>query len=251
MPRGSTSAARARPRGSRPRPVSTPRSPLPLLPCSMPVAADSGTAAAGWSRVADRGRRCSAGAMVADLVSPAKARPGDRVAILSPSFAAPGVAPAVHEQAMRRLTDLTGLVPVEYPTTRLSARPPRTGGRPQRRVRGPRHPCRAHHHRWRGPDHRHPAPQGRPRARRPQAVPRPQRQHQHPVVAVDRGRGRLLRRVDAGAAGPGAGGGRLPAGVVAGGAAHRRTPRGGGTRRVGGLRHRLGGPTAADRPRRA
>ena len=63
--------------------------------------------------------------MVADLVSPAKARPGDRVAVLSPSFAAPGVAPAVHEQAMRRLTDLTGLVPVEYPTTRLVGADPR------------------------------------------------------------------------------------------------------------------------------
>ncbi len=47
-----------------------------------------------------------------------KARPGDRVAILSPSFAAPAVAPAIHEQAMRRLADLTGLVPVEFPTTR-------------------------------------------------------------------------------------------------------------------------------------
>ena len=50
--------------------------------------------------------------------TPAKARPGDKVAVVSPSFAAPGVAPAVHEQAMRRLADVTGLVPVEYPTTR-------------------------------------------------------------------------------------------------------------------------------------
>ena len=40
------------------------------------------------------------------------------MAVLSPSFAAPAVAPAVHEQAMRRLRELTGLVPVEYPTTR-------------------------------------------------------------------------------------------------------------------------------------
>ena len=47
-----------------------------------------------------------------------KASPGDRVAVLSPSFAAPGIAPAIHEQAMRRLTEITGLVPVEYPTTR-------------------------------------------------------------------------------------------------------------------------------------
>ncbi len=52
------------------------------------------------------------------VVHPPKARPGDAVAVLSPSFAAPGVAPAVHEQAMRRLSEVTGLRPVEYPTTR-------------------------------------------------------------------------------------------------------------------------------------
>jgi muramoyltetrapeptide carboxypeptidase LdcA involved in peptidoglycan recycling len=54
-----------------------------------------------------------------ELVHPPKTRPGDRVAILSPSFAAPGAGPAVHEQAMRRLVEVTGLEPVEYPTTRL------------------------------------------------------------------------------------------------------------------------------------
>lgn len=43
---------------------------------------------------------------------------GDRVAVVSPSFAAPGKFPAVHELAMRRLRDDVGLVPVEYPTTR-------------------------------------------------------------------------------------------------------------------------------------
>lgn len=50
--------------------------------------------------------------------------PGDHVAILSPAFAAPAIAPQIHEQAMRRLRDLTGLIPVEYPTTReLDATP--------------------------------------------------------------------------------------------------------------------------------
>ncbi|WP_460801199.1 S66 family peptidase [Microbacterium sp. GXF6406] len=44
--------------------------------------------------------------------------PGDRVAVLSPAFAAPAVAPELHEQALRRFEDLTGLVPVEFPTTR-------------------------------------------------------------------------------------------------------------------------------------
>jgi muramoyltetrapeptide carboxypeptidase LdcA involved in peptidoglycan recycling len=53
-----------------------------------------------------------------DLIRPAKARRGDQIAVLSPSFAAPGRFPAVHEQAMRRLTEVTGLLPVEYPTTR-------------------------------------------------------------------------------------------------------------------------------------
>lgn len=47
-----------------------------------------------------------------------KLSPGDRVAILSPAFAAPAAGPEIHEQAMRRLTEATGLVPVEYPTTR-------------------------------------------------------------------------------------------------------------------------------------
>ena len=56
--------------------------------------------------------------MTQPLVHPPKAQPGDRIAVVSPSFAAPGFAPAVHEQAMRRLAEVTGLVPVEYPTTR-------------------------------------------------------------------------------------------------------------------------------------
>src|SRR5512132_2003441 len=64
-------------------------------------------------------RRCASMARMAhDLVHPPKARHGDHIAVLSPSFAAAGAFPAVHEQAMRRLTEVTGLVPVEYPTTR-------------------------------------------------------------------------------------------------------------------------------------
>ncbi len=56
--------------------------------------------------------------METSLAHPPKAAPGDKVAVLSPSFAAPGFAPEVHEQAMKRLAEITGLVPVEYPTTR-------------------------------------------------------------------------------------------------------------------------------------
>ncbi len=58
------------------------------------------------------------------MLHPPKARPGDRVAVLSPAFAAPAVSAPIHEQALRRLTALTGLIPVEYPTTRqLDASP--------------------------------------------------------------------------------------------------------------------------------
>jgi len=39
--------------------------------------------------------------MALEVVHPPKARPGDRIAVLSPSFAAAGAFPAVHEQAMR------------------------------------------------------------------------------------------------------------------------------------------------------
>jgi muramoyltetrapeptide carboxypeptidase LdcA involved in peptidoglycan recycling len=52
------------------------------------------------------------------IAAPRKATAGDKVAVVSPSFAAPGFAPAVHEQALERLAQLTGLVPVEFPTTR-------------------------------------------------------------------------------------------------------------------------------------
>ena len=53
-----------------------------------------------------------------DFVPPGKLSAGDRVAVVSPSYAAPGRFPARHEVAMRRLRDEFGLEPVEYPTTR-------------------------------------------------------------------------------------------------------------------------------------
>ncbi|PZS12741.1 MAG: LD-carboxypeptidase [Pseudonocardiales bacterium] len=59
-----------------------------------------------------------------ELSVPPKLSPGDRVAILSPSFAAPAVFAGVHELAMRRLREDLELVAVEYPTTRaLDASP--------------------------------------------------------------------------------------------------------------------------------
>jgi muramoyltetrapeptide carboxypeptidase LdcA involved in peptidoglycan recycling len=59
------------------------------------------------------------------LTRPPKAQRGDRVAIVSPSWAGPGVFPGVHEMGMRVLRDDLGLVPVEYPTTRLVGASPR------------------------------------------------------------------------------------------------------------------------------
>jgi muramoyltetrapeptide carboxypeptidase LdcA involved in peptidoglycan recycling len=52
------------------------------------------------------------------LRTPPKATPGDRVAVVSPSWAGPGVFPDVHERSMQVLRDELGLVPVELPTTR-------------------------------------------------------------------------------------------------------------------------------------
>lgn len=62
--------------------------------------------------------------MTRELIHPPKASAGDKVAVLSPAFAAPAAGPAVHEQALRRLAEVTGLKPLEYPTTRqLDASP--------------------------------------------------------------------------------------------------------------------------------
>ncbi|MCM4079473.1 S66 family peptidase [Paractinoplanes hotanensis] len=57
------------------------------------------------------------------MEAPPKLKPGDRVAIVSPSWAGPGVFPAQHEQALRRVRDELGLEPVEFPTTRRPGSP--------------------------------------------------------------------------------------------------------------------------------
>ena len=53
-----------------------------------------------------------------DFSLPPKLSPGDRVAVVSPAYAAPADFPAVHEQSLRRLREIFGLEPVEFPTTR-------------------------------------------------------------------------------------------------------------------------------------
>lgn len=47
-----------------------------------------------------------------------KLKPGDKVAILSPSFAAPGKWPHVYELGLIRLREIFGLEPVEFPATK-------------------------------------------------------------------------------------------------------------------------------------
>ncbi|MFF4294163.1 S66 peptidase family protein [Streptomyces vinaceus] len=59
-----------------------------------------------------------------DPLYPAKPRPGDRVAVLSPSSGLPGLFPLPHELGLRRLRDDFGLNPVEYPTTRTMGASP-------------------------------------------------------------------------------------------------------------------------------
>ena len=43
---------------------------------------------------------------------------GDKVAILSPSFAAPGRWPHVYELGLKRIREVFELEPVEFPTTK-------------------------------------------------------------------------------------------------------------------------------------
>ncbi|MFI6649185.1 S66 peptidase family protein [Streptomyces sp. NPDC050529] len=59
---------------------------------------------------------------------PSKPRPGDRVAVLSPSSGLAGILPLPYELGLRRLREDFGLKPVEYPTTR------KMGSTPQERA---------------------------------------------------------------------------------------------------------------------
>ncbi|MGC4777397.1 S66 family peptidase [Micromonospora chalcea] len=62
-------------------------------------------------------------------VYPPKPKPGDRVAVVSPSAGLPGLFPHVYELGLRRLRDELGLEPVEYPTTRVMGADPRDRAR--------------------------------------------------------------------------------------------------------------------------
>jgi muramoyltetrapeptide carboxypeptidase LdcA involved in peptidoglycan recycling len=65
-----------------------------------------------------------------DVVTyPDKPRPGDRVAVVSPSAGLPAEFPQVYERGLRRLREDIGLEPVEYPTTRVLGAAPRDRAR--------------------------------------------------------------------------------------------------------------------------
>ncbi|HEX6969878.1 MAG TPA: S66 peptidase family protein [Micromonosporaceae bacterium] len=64
-----------------------------------------------------------------EISYPPKPKPGDRVAVVSPSAGLPEVFPKVYELGLRRLRDELGLEPVEYPTTRVLGADPRDRAR--------------------------------------------------------------------------------------------------------------------------
>jgi muramoyltetrapeptide carboxypeptidase LdcA involved in peptidoglycan recycling len=53
-----------------------------------------------------------------DFVKLNKLKKGDKIAILSPSFAAPGKWPQMYELGLKRLQEIFELEPVEFPTTK-------------------------------------------------------------------------------------------------------------------------------------
>jgi len=63
------------------------------------------------------------------MIYPPKPRPGDRVAVVSPSRGLPEIFPEVYELGLRRLRDELGLEPVEYPSTRVMGSTPRDRAR--------------------------------------------------------------------------------------------------------------------------
>ncbi|HEX5569437.1 MAG TPA: S66 peptidase family protein [Streptomyces sp.] len=63
------------------------------------------------------------------LSYPPKPKPGDRVAVVSPSAGLPAIFPEVHELGLRRLREELDLEPVEYPTTRVMGADPKDRAR--------------------------------------------------------------------------------------------------------------------------
>lgn len=53
------------------------------------------------------------------MIYPKKLKPGDKVAIVSPSGGLPEIFPSIYNQGLNRLQDIFGIIPVEYPTTKI------------------------------------------------------------------------------------------------------------------------------------
>lgn len=58
------------------------------------------------------------------IAYPPKPSPGDRVAVVSPASGLPGLLPLPYELGLRRLREVYGLEPVEYPATRKTGSTP-------------------------------------------------------------------------------------------------------------------------------
>lgn len=58
-----------------------------------------------------------------DFIKLQKLTKGDQVAVISPSNGLPQIFPEVYELGLKRLQDEFGLVPKEYPTTRIMGAP--------------------------------------------------------------------------------------------------------------------------------
>jgi len=50
---------------------------------------------------------------------PNKLKPGDKIAIVSPSGGLPEIFPSIYYQGLKRLQEIFNLIPVEYPTTKI------------------------------------------------------------------------------------------------------------------------------------
>lgn len=58
-----------------------------------------------------------------NMKTPPRLKKGDRVAVLSPSAGLPAIFPHVYELGLKRIRDVFGLEPVEFPSTRKMASP--------------------------------------------------------------------------------------------------------------------------------
>ena len=56
-----------------------------------------------------------------NFIKPPRLQPGDKVAIISPSSGLPHLFPWVYEQGLKRIEEVFHLIPIEFPTSRISS----------------------------------------------------------------------------------------------------------------------------------